>query len=317
MAFDIKRFSRVSLADNTGRLVLQDSSVVNAPAVFTYASASDAIATIEAANYFNDEGAIYDLQVDDVIMVIASDADAFLQVATVDLTTSPKTITTVTFTESAPVDTADIVDGAVTNAKVNAAAAIDFSKLAALPSGDIIVGSSLTVPTARAVIGDITLSNTGVTAIGANKVLSSMISPLVEKYVAVPMTAAQFKAIYSAPFVMIAAQGANTLIVLKRAVIAMTYVSADYAAGGVVGFQYDSTVHGGGVAASNTEQAADFFAAASTSFAFNGEAGNTVAIAPFTTTVNKAIYLSCLTADFTTGDSTFVVHLWYSVIPTV
>jgi hypothetical protein len=207
--------------------------------------------------------------------------------------------------------------GAITNAKVNATAAIDFSKLATLASTNILVGSAGGVATSTAVTGDVTIGNTGVTAIGANKVLSSMLSPLVEKYVAVPMTAANFKALYDTPLLMVAAGGANTLIVLKRAVIAMTFVSANYAAGGVVGFQYDSTVHGAGVAASNTEAAADFFAAASTAFQFVGVSGNTVAISPFTTSVNKGLYLSNLTQDFTTGDSTFVVHLWYSIIPTV
>jgi hypothetical protein len=207
--------------------------------------------------------------------------------------------------------------GAIVNADINAAAAIDFSKLATLASGNVLVGSAGGVATSVAMSGDVTISNAGVTAIGANKVLSSMVSPLLEKYVAVAVTAAEFKALYSAPKLILAAGGANTLIVVKRAVIAMTFVSAAYAAGGVVGFQYDSTVHGAGVAATNTEAAADFFAAASTAFQFEGVSGNTVAISPFTTSVNKGIYLSNLTADFTTGDGTFVVHLWYSIIPTV
>jgi len=207
--------------------------------------------------------------------------------------------------------------GAIINADINAAAAIDFSKLATLASTNILVGSAGGVATSVAMTGDVTIGNTGVTAIGANKVLSSMVSPLLEKYVAVAVTAAEFKALYSAPKLILANGGANTLIVLKRAIIAMTFVSAAYAAGGVVGFQYDSTVHGAGVAASNTEAAADFFAAASTAFQFEGVSGNTVAISPFTTSVNKGIYLSNLTADFTTGDSTVVVHLWYSIIPTV
>ncbi len=206
--------------------------------------------------------------------------------------------------------------GAVTNAKVAAGAAIDFSKLATLATGHI-VGGNAGVASDLTVSGDITIGATGVTAIGANKVLSSMLSPLVEKYVAVPMTAANFKALYDTPLLMVTAGGANTLIVVKRAVIAMTFVSAAYTAGGVVGFQYDSTAHGAGVAATNTEAAADFFAAASTAFQFEGVSGNTVAISPFTTSVNKGIYLSNLTADFATGDSTFVVHLWYAIIPTV
>jgi hypothetical protein len=186
-----------------------------------------------------------------------------------------------------------------------------------LLNGRIFVGNASNIATGVAMSGDITTTNAGVTSIGANKVLSSMISPLVEKYVAVPMTAAQFNGMYATPFLILDAQGANTLIVVKRAVLAMTFVSAAFANGGVVGFQYDSTAHGAGVAASNTEAAADFFAAASTSFAFNGVSGDTVAIAPFTTSVNKGIYLSNLTGAFDTGDNTFVVHLWYSVIPTV
>ncbi len=204
----------------------------------------------------------------------------------------------------------------IVNADINSAAAIAYSKLATLATGHILAGNA-GVPTDTTVSGDITIGATGVTAIGANKVLSSMVSPLLGKYVAVALTAAEFKALYSAPKLILAAGGANTLLVLNRAIIAMTFVSAAYAAGGVVGFQYDSTVHGAGVAASNTEAAADFFAAASTAFQFEGVSGNTVAISPFTTSVNKGIYLSNLTADFTTGDGTVVVHLWYSVIPTV
>ncbi len=210
-----------------------------------------------------------------------------------------------------------IASGSIVNADIADDAAIDYSKLHALTSGAIVIGSSTTVPTGRVVSGDVTITDLGVTAIGANKVLSSMVSPLLVKYAAVAITAAQWNALYSAPKLILAAGGANTLIVVERAVLAMTFVSAAYAAGGVVGFQYDSTVHGAGVAASNTEAAADFFAAASTSFAFNGVSGNTVAIAPFTTTVNKGLYLSCLTQDFTTGDSTWVCHLWYKIIPTV
>lgn len=207
--------------------------------------------------------------------------------------------------------------GTIINADVNAAAAIDFSKLAALPSTQVLVGSAGNVATAVAVTGDVTIGNTGVTAIGANKVLSSMVSPLLMKYTTVAVSAAEFNGMYAAPKLLLAAGGANTLIVLDRAVLAMTFVSAAYANGGVVTIQYDATVNGAGVAASNTEAAADFFAAASTAFQFNGVAGNTVAISPFTTTVNKGLYLSNLTGAFTTGDSTFVVHLWYRIIPTV
>jgi len=138
----------------------------------------------------------------------------------------------------------------------------------------------------------------------------------IQLYASVAISAAEFKALYSAPKLLIAAPGANKLIIVDRIELIMTFVSAAYADGGVVGFQYDSTVHGAGAAATNTEAAADFFAAASTTFPFNGVAGNTVAILPFSTTVNKGLYLSCLTQDFTTGDGTFVCKIHYRIVAT-
>lgn len=55
-----------------------------------------------------------------------------------------------------------IAAGVIVNADINAAAAIAFSKLAALPSANLLVGSAGNVPTAVALSGDATISNTGV-----------------------------------------------------------------------------------------------------------------------------------------------------------
>jgi hypothetical protein len=135
-------------------------------------------------------------------------------------------------------------------------------------------------------------------------------------YASVPITAAQFNGMYAAPVQLIAAPGANKVIVVDRMELVMTFVSADYAAGGVVAAQYDSTVHGGGALATNSEAAADFFAAASTSFLFNGVSGNTVGAVPFSTSVNKGLYLSNASGAFTTGDSTWVAKIHYRIIAT-
>ncbi len=133
----------------------------------------------------------------------------------------------------------------------------------------------------------------------------------------VALSAAEFNGMYAAPKLLIAAPGTNNLIVVDRAYLVMTFVSANYAAGGIVGFQYDSTAHGIGVLASNTEAAADFFAAASTTFAFTGNSGNTVGLMPFTTSVNKGLYLSNQTQAFTTGDSTWVAKIFYRIVAVV
>jgi hypothetical protein len=63
--------------------------------------------------------------------------------------------------------------GAIVNADINAAAAIAFSKLAALPSAEILVGSAGNVATAVAVTGDVTISNAGVTAIAADSIVNA------------------------------------------------------------------------------------------------------------------------------------------------
>lgn len=71
-----------------------------------------------------------------------------------------------------------IGSGVIVNADINASAAIDFSKLATLTSTNILVGSSGNVATSVAMSGDITIGNTGVTAIGANKVTLAMMAQI-------------------------------------------------------------------------------------------------------------------------------------------
>lgn len=126
----------------------------------------------------------------------------------------------------------------------------------------------------------------------------------------VTMTAAEFNGMYAAPKLLVAPPGANKMHLVNNMQLVMTYGSANYAAGGIVAAQYDSTVHGGGVLATNSEAAADFFAAASTVFKFNGG----LLLAPFSTCGNKGLYLSNATQAFTTGDSTFVALVKYSTI---
>jgi hypothetical protein len=129
----------------------------------------------------------------------------------------------------------------------------------------------------------------------------------------VAITAAEFNGMYATPKLLIAAPGANKQIIVDQMELIMTFGAAQFAAGGVVAAQYDSTAHGAGVLATATEAAADFTgAAASTTFRSFGS----TAVAPFTTTVNKGIYLSNQTAAFTTGDSDFVAKVHYRIVAT-
>ena len=64
----------------------------------------------------------------------------------------------------------------IVNADVAAAAAIAYSKLATLTSGNIVLGSSANVATSTAVTGDVTISNTGVTAIATGVIVNADIN---------------------------------------------------------------------------------------------------------------------------------------------
>lgn len=144
-------------------------------------------------------------------------------------------------------------------------------------------------------------------------VTSAKLEATLQHYAAVAITAAQFNGMYAAPVALVAAGGANTLLVLDKLILSMTYGTANYAAGGVAAVQYDSTINGAGVIGSTTLAAATFQAAASSSFTFNAGA----VVYPFTTTVNKGLYLSNITGAFTTGDSAMIAHVWYKTMPTV
>lgn len=130
----------------------------------------------------------------------------------------------------------------------------------------------------------------------------------------VTLTAAQWNGMYATPVQLIAAPGANKINVIEQVTLGMTFVSAAYAAGGVVGIQYGSTAHGAGPVASTTEAAADFFAGASTMFRLGSGLSTG---APFSTTANAALYISNLTGAFTTGDSTWIIDVYYRTVATV
>jgi hypothetical protein len=63
-----------------------------------------------------------------------------------------------------------IASGVIVNADINASAAIALTKLATGTQGTVIVHNASGVPTATAISGDITISNTGVATIAANSV---------------------------------------------------------------------------------------------------------------------------------------------------
>ena len=242
----------------------------------TDTGSDEAIATITASGYFNDFQVNLALGLGPLSvtdLILINGNDASSFYTVTSVTTN---VTVSAFAAAGVVGTANIDDLAVTTAKIN----------------------DLAVTTGK---------------LAANAVTSAKLATNTLQYAAVAVTAANFNGMYATPKLLVAAAGANTLLVLDRVELLMTYNSAAFAAGGVAAVQYDSTANGAGVIASTTVAAAAFQATASTGWNFN--AG--VVAQTFSTCVNKGLYLSNITAAFTTGDSDMVAHVWYKVIPTV
>ena len=112
-----------------------------------------------------------------------SSADGFETALAVVNPTADRTITfpnvtgtVVTTGDSGTVTGTMIADSTIVNAEVSPTAAIAFSKLASLTSANIIVGNASGVPTATAVTGDVTITNSGVTAIASNVIVNADIN---------------------------------------------------------------------------------------------------------------------------------------------
>ena len=112
-----------------------------------------------------------------------SSADGFETTLAVVNPTADRTITfpnvtgtVVTTGDSGTVTGTMIADNTIVNAEIGTTAAIAFSKLASLTSANILLGNASGVPTATAVTGDVTITNSGVTAIASNVIVNADIN---------------------------------------------------------------------------------------------------------------------------------------------
>jgi hypothetical protein len=92
------------------------------------------------------------------------------------ITLPDTTGTVVTTGDTGSVTSTMLLNGTIVDADVNASAAIAYSKLATLTSGNIVLGSSANVATSTAVTGDVTISNLGVTAIASGVIVNDDIN---------------------------------------------------------------------------------------------------------------------------------------------
>ena len=95
---------------------------------------------------------------------------------TTTITLPASTGTVVTTGDTGTVTSAMIANSTIVNADISASAAIELSKLATSTAGNIIVYNASGVPTSVTETGDVTISDTGVTAIASGVIVNADIS---------------------------------------------------------------------------------------------------------------------------------------------
>lgn len=140
----------------------------------------------------------------------------------------------------------------------------------------------------------------------------SVLDSRVLQYSRVPFTAAQFKSIGLVPVVAVKSPGDNTLIYVERALLFLKYGTVAYLNGSALGLQYADAAHPeDGNEASNTINAADVrLATEDTYFTVETLEGTTLSAG----STGLDLVFVCENTEYTTGDSNFVLHTWYSII---
>lgn len=210
-----------------------------------------------------------------------------------------------------------IANLAVTNAKVSATAAIAFSKLATLTSGNILVGSAGNVATAVAMSGDatiiasgaITIANSAVTTakINAAAVTVAKLDPAVMLEATGTLSRTNLLAMNATPVELIAAPGAGLALIIDEIELFHDFDTAAYTAGGVLVFEYGDGTDLIEAAASIVTGAADTkHIIRPSAYALDATTGTGVGFS-YAATVNQNFRITNLTAAFASGNSANIV----------
>jgi hypothetical protein len=291
MTFTIANWTCVSSSLSQGQEVVNvygvGNTTLNAPNIFMYGSPNDTVATISASNYFLAQYA--SLSVGDWIMGFGTDASFALQVTAVSSTS----VTTESTGLTTSIGTSNIDNNAVTYAKFQQVAA---DSLVGNPTGSLANAEGITLGNG--------LSFSGTTL---------QLNPSLAGQAIVPMTLAQWNAMYATPYQLLAAPGSGLMNIVDSVYINLIYGSAALTSGGAVSAQYGSTAHAGGTLITNAEEASDFTgASANTMYKLSGTLGTGVLTSAG---INAAVYLSNASGAFATGTGdTFNVIVNYRTV---
>lgn len=136
-------------------------------------------------------------------------------------------------------------------------------------------------------------------------VTSAKVDATLIQYVAVPLSSAQLKSMYTAAIELIAGPGSGKSIVLHQALFRMTRTATAYTGGGAVSINYET----GPVAATATI-AASVVTTAGAAVTDTSRVAADAAIGA----QDDALQITNADAVFADGTGTAVVHLWYSIV---
>lgn len=157
---------------------------------------------------------------------------------------------------------------------------------------------------AEVVAGSLQATNFANNTIGSDQIAKNVL-----QYASVPLTSAQILAMFTTPVSLVAAGGANTILVPQRWMFTLIFNSVAYTSGGTVNIQYGNTGSGGGTAIGNTLAANQVTSGTSLNNLVMLGSTNIV----LTPGVNQGIFVTNATGVFATGNSTARIHLWYTL----
>jgi hypothetical protein len=130
----------------------------------------------------------------------------------------------------------------------------------------------------------------------------------------VTLSTANIEAMYATPVQILAPQGAHTVIAVYNIIMEYIYNSTPFSAGGTIYIQYNNSAHAGGIQIwqpliSITTSGSKIVYGGASDF-LDGTYGVQGAI------VNQGLYISNLSAAYTTGNSSAKITVYYIVLPT-
>jgi len=174
--------------------------------------------------------------------------------------------------------------------------------LAALPDGaGVFDNANLTAINAVVTVQNAnnTSLRSGINACATTPVPSSQLDPTTVQYAIIPLALADLLALHATPKVLVAAQGANTMVEFVSAVIEWKRGSAAFTIGSAGNLTVAYKTDGSGGAASGTLAATGFFDQAASQIATFLPAA--LAASVLTNPVSTALVLTLATADMTVG----------------